>query len=289
MNTTVKRNPVSLKALAENKAEGVGKVTYFAVDPHKVEVEPGFNREISREHIESIKITLRAGGKLDPIWVRVDDGRIILVDGEHRWTATLECLADGTLTAPPDGYRMDAQQFRGTDAERVAHLLTSSQGLPLTPLQRGIQYRKLEAFGWTHKQIAEKVGRTTTHVAEVIMLASSNTDVQQMVKSNEVAAHLAVKAVRKHGENAGAVLAEAVQSARLAGKDKATAKDVDGATPKNLPQAIQIEKDSGGTFRAEILCPKYADLIAYLRGTDKTPPAAGQAAPAGEQTEQAAA
>ncbi len=35
--------PVSLKQLAEGKAEGIQKATYFKVDPDVVEFEPGFN------------------------------------------------------------------------------------------------------------------------------------------------------------------------------------------------------------------------------------------------------
>jgi hypothetical protein len=88
-----------------------------------------------------------------------------------------------------------------------------------------------------------------------------------MVAADEVAAHTAIKAVRKHGSSAGAVLSEGVQSARLDGKKKATAKHVEGGTPKNLAQAIQMEIYSGGSFRAEVLCPRYADLIAYLRNS----------------------
>lgn len=253
--------------MAEAKVDGVRTVKQFSVDPRKVEVELGFNRPLNREHIESIKETMLTGVEIDPIWVRVDNGRIILVDGEHRVTAAKELLSDGKLPEPPDGYRMAAQQFRGNDAERIAHLITSSQGLALTPLQRGIQYRKLTGFGWTTKDIAQKVGRTVQHVSDVLLLAESDSDVQGMVAADEVAAHTAIKAVKKHGSGAGAILSDGVQAARLDGKKKATAKHLDGNTPKNLPQAIQFEIDSGGKFRAEDLCPRYKDLIAYLRNS----------------------
>jgi hypothetical protein len=115
----VKKNLPSLKAMAESKVEGIQTMKMFSVDPALVEVEDGFNRPLNREHIESIKITIKAGGILDPIWVRVDNGSIILVDGEHRLTAVLECIGEG-LSIPPNGYKMPAQQFRGNDAERVA-------------------------------------------------------------------------------------------------------------------------------------------------------------------------
>jgi ParB-like chromosome segregation protein Spo0J len=260
------KQAVSLKVMAEAKLEGVNKITAFGVDPRIVEVEPDFNRPISRDHVESIKLTIKAGGKLPPIEVRVEQGKIILVDGEHRVIAYCECIAEG-LEMPPDGFRISAQQFRGSDADRIAHLLTSSQSLTISPLQRGIQYLKLIRLGWSNKQIADRVGRTATSIAESIFLAESNTDVQKAVEANEISASNAIKAVRQHGTKAGAVIKEHVESARLAGKAKATSKHISGSTPKNLPEAIKAEMESGGSFRAEALCPKYADLIQYLRGT----------------------
>jgi ParB/RepB/Spo0J family partition protein len=256
---------VSLKVLAERKVEGVNKQTQFKVDPRIVEIEPGFNaRPIDRDHVKAFKESIKAGSVIPPMFVRVEDGRIILVDGHHRETAYCELIEEGF-----EILAVDVIQFRGNDAERVAHMITTSQGLPLTPLQLGISYRKLVAFGWTIQQIAAKVGKSTTHVSQCILLGESNADVQGMVARKEVAAHLAIKAVKKHGSNAGAVLADHLETARLSGKGKITEKTVEGATPtKTLADAIQTEIDSGGSFKAESLCPRYAHLIAYLRNSE---------------------
>lgn len=258
----------SLKAMAENgNVNGVKKMTIFEVDPRQVIIESGFNRPIDPEHVKSIKKTVMAGGTLDPIWVRIDAAsgdKPILVDGEHRLKAVLEALDEG-LAEPPNGYKMAAQQFRGNDAERVAHLLTSSQGLALTPLQRGQQYAKLAAFGWEPAQIADKVGKTSVHVAELITLAQADTSVQTMVSSGKVSAAVATKAVRKHGSNAAQELKTLLADAEKSGRKKITAKSVDGKTTNNLPEAIRLEIVSGGTVKAQDVCPKHADLIEYLR------------------------
>jgi ParB-like chromosome segregation protein Spo0J len=253
---------VSLKVLAERKIEGVNKQTQFKVDPRIIEIEPGFNaRPIDRDHVEAFKASIKAGSIVPPMFVRVEDGRIILVDGHHRETAYLELIEEGV-----EILSVDVIQFRGSDADRIAHMITTSQGLPLTPLQLGVSYRKLVAFGWTPAQIAAKVGKSSTHVSQCILLGESNSDVQGMVARKEVAAHLAIKTVKKHGSNAGSVLADHLEAARLSGKSKVTEKTVEGATPtKSLADAIQMEIDSGGSFRAEALCPRYVHLIMYLR------------------------
>lgn len=251
---------VSLKVLAERKIEGIQKTTQFKVNPKLLEFEEGFNaRPISREHVESLKSSFRSGVTFPAIDVRVDDGRVIVVDGHHRTVAACELIDEGLEIVG-----IDATQFRGSDADRIVRMLTSAQNLAITPLQMGVQYRKLIVCGWDVKKISAHVGKTPSHVGEMIKLAESNTDVQRMVESKEVAAHTAVKAIRQHGEKAGAVLAGELTKAKASGKTKVTAKTISGATT-TLAKAIQKEIDTEGRVMAETLCPEHAGLIAYLR------------------------
>lgn len=211
---------VSLKVAAEKKIHGddVAKATHFNVNPRLVTVESGFNRPISRENVDQFKASIRAGATIPPIYVRVDSGVIVLVDGEHRWIAVCELIAEG-LEIPS----MAAIQFRGSDADRIAHLLTSAQGKPLTPLESGLQYLKLLRLQWDAKQIAARIGRSTTHVDQCIVLAESNTDVQEHVRNGDVSGTTAAKIVRKHGSGAGAVIKDKLTEAKAAGKTRVTA------------------------------------------------------------------
>ncbi len=259
---TNENGAVSLKVMAEKKVEGVNKQTSFKVDPRLIEIEEGFNaRPIDYDHVKSFKASIRDGAAIPQMYVRVENGKIILTDGHHRLTAYLELIEEGLNVVS-----VDVAQFRGSDADRIAHMLTTSQGLPLTPLQSGAQYRKLFALGWTEKAIAARVGKSITTISQYMALAESDSDVQGMVTRKEVAAHIAIKAVKKHGSGAGKVLEGHLQTARTQGKQKVTAKHTEGATPtRSLADAIQMDMDSGGSLKAEELCPRYAHLIAYLR------------------------
>lgn len=255
---------VSLKVLAERKVDGVQKTTQFKVDPRRLEIEDtDAIRAVNPEQVAAMKIAYRNGTILPPIFVRVDDGRIIVVDGAHRTTMFKELIADGE-----EIMLVDAIQFRGSDADRIAHMLTSNQGLPLTSIQKGEAYRRLENYGWTPAKIAEKIGMSTAHVDQMLIIASANSDVQQAVTAGEVSASNAIKIVRQHGSNAGAVIQEQLTKAKSAGKAKVTAKTIKGSTT-TLAKAIQAEIDSHGATRAETLCPEHADLIAYLRNFGK--------------------
>lgn len=255
---------VSLKVMAERKIDGIAKQTSFRVDPRLIEIDPGFNRPINRENVDQFKSSIRSGAIIPDIFVRVDNGRIIMVDGEHRHIAVMELISEGMEIDS-----MSATQFRGGDDDRIAHLITSSQGQGLSPLDAGIQYKKLrDAHAWPVKKISERTGKSVGTISQAIELAESNADVKKAVRSGEISSTQARKVVRKHGDNAGKVIADSLQTARLSGKSKVTEKNIEGATPtKSLAAAIQSDMDSGGTFKAEALCPRYAHLIAYLRNS----------------------
>lgn len=283
-NQTTLKLAVSLKVMKERGMVGVSTVKSWGVDPRIVQFEPGFNRPINREHVESIKAALRAGHELDDIKVRVEGGAIIVVDGHHRVIAAVEWLAEDGVQEPVGGYKLGAKQFRGNDAERVIHLITSSQGLALLPLERSTQYRKLAGWGWTPQAIAEAVGRSVQNVSDALLLADANSDVHQAVRSGSIAATEAIKVVRKHGEKAGAVIGKAVGAAQAAGKTKATAKHMEPErlgwpkedrvasirheiTCDEFVAAIRREMATMGKERCEVACPQFADLVAYLRSS----------------------
>jgi ParB/RepB/Spo0J family partition protein len=226
---------VSLKVAAEKKihGDGVAKETIFRVDPRLIEVEPGFNRPISRENVEQFKTAIRNGATIPPIYVRVDAGHIVMVDGEHRLIAVRELIAEGVEIES-----MSAVQFRGNDADRVAHLLTSAQGQPLSPLEAGLQYAKLIRFGWDRKKIADRVGRSVTHVEQCLILAEADSDVQSSVRAGEVSSTTAANIVKKHGSRAGQVIRDNLAEAKANGKSKVTASTV---APKAKPRKFDGE------------------------------------------------
>lgn len=226
-------NMASLKAAAEDKSNSaVSKVTSFAVDPRILEIEEGFNaRPLNAEHVAEMKRALINGAIFPPLEVRVEEGRILVVDGHHRHAAALAAIEEGF-----DVKSLECRQFRGNNADRIAHMITSASGLALTPLQLGVQYRKLQALGWTEKQIADRRGKSDQHVKDLIQLAEADTDVHQAVNSGQISSTEALKAFKQHGSKAGAVIQKALEEAKANGKNKVTnktlAKQRAATTPK---------------------------------------------------------
>lgn len=169
-----------------------------------IHVEPGFNvrtqDERLNEHIESLKDFILGGGQPPPIEVRPrEEGGVYVVDGHSRREAYTRARAAG---APIEWLPVEA--FQGNDADRVARMGTSQEGLKLLPLEQAHLYKRLRGMGLDVQAIAKLVNKTPQHVGQTLTLADADVDVQQAVAQGTVSASAAVKAVKKHGSGAGA-------------------------------------------------------------------------------------
>lgn len=177
--------------------------------------EPGFNLrdegEDLEESIEALAAHIMAGGIFPALEVRPRaGGGVFVVDGHRRRRALLRCRERG---APIEWVNVVA--FTGNDADRTARIITSAEGRALKPLEVAKGYKRLAAFGLTPEEIAAKVGKTRQHVDQMLVLANTNTDVQKLVAAGGVSAAVAVKVARQHGENAGQVLQEELNKAKV--------------------------------------------------------------------------
>jgi ParB-like chromosome segregation protein Spo0J len=200
--------------------------------------EPGFNARLNTDSeeftagIRQFAEYIAAGGTYPALEVRPRPaGGVWVVEGHRRRLALR--MARDELGAPIEFVPIVA--FVGNDADRFARISTSASQVLLTPLEHALNYKRMAGLGLSADEIAAKVGKTRQHVDQLLILANGNTDVQKLVAAGGVSAAVAVKVVRKHGENAGKVLNEELGRAKAAGKGKVT----DGTMkPKALPPKV---------------------------------------------------
>jgi hypothetical protein len=229
----MEKPPVSLKAMAEAKADGIQKATFFKVRPDVVEFEDGFNlREEGPEldaHIERLYLAMKEGAYIPPIDVAVIDGRVIARDGHCRTRAARRLVAEGVE------YQLEARQLRGNESDAVFHMLGSAQGKAFTPLEQGRGFLRLVRYGHEVADIAKKTGLHRSTIENGLALAEAPVAVQSMVAEGKVSSSLALQTVREHGTKATEKLEAAVKTAEASGKKKATAKHVE---PKPRGQTL---------------------------------------------------
>lgn len=271
-----------------HRADGE-KIGYF-----DIHIEPGFNpggrTEEEEEDDEELYRFIEKKGifALEQWEVRPrEEGGVWIVDGHRRHKQFGRIIAAGKaiLDKKTQKYLVPIKQFGGNDLERLYRIGTSNKKKDMKPLQFAeLCKRAFHGFKQTPEQIAEGMVCSRAKVAQALLLAGANHDVQEAVKSGAVAATEAVKVVRKHGEKAGEVIQKAVEVAAAAGKTKATAKhiepDVPGWPKKDRVEVLRrqvscedfvaaIRKEMAGGTRCEVACPDYAELVVFLRGTEK--------------------
>lgn len=201
----------------KNGTETTVKKT-FLVPLSEIYVEPGFNvREIDEQHVEEFRDAFIAGEFVPPLAVQVTEQGVKIIDGHHRYYGALAATAVGTEVA-----RIECKDFVGSEADRIAFMITSSQGKALSPLERAAAYQRLLNQGRTPAEIAKMVKRSVGDVDHHLQLLSCGDELIDMVKSGDVSATTAVALTREHGAQAATVATRQLDKAKAAGKNKLT-------------------------------------------------------------------
>lgn len=213
--------------------------------------EPGFNLRTEGEALEAsidaLAEFIANGGQIPALEVRPRaEGGVWVVDGHRRRRSMLKLDKAGRLPRIPNKEKPEILEawvpvvaFEGSDADRVARIISSQENEKLSPLELAEGYKRLRAFGWFPEQIAKKVGRTRQHVEQVLTVGNANTDVQNLVAAGHVSATTAAQVVREHGDGAGKVLGAELEKAQANGKKKVTAGSMKGPSiPKPRLEAV---------------------------------------------------
>jgi len=228
----------SLKSMAADSCwPGVKKTDLFRVDPKLIDEEEGFNLRNYEdpdviEQIEGFADSYAKGRYVPPLVVRTTvDGRIVPVEGHCRRRGALLAIERGAELA-----YVDCVSFRGGDTEQIQVMLRSSEGLKLKPLEVAMGYLRLSRMGHTNAAIADSMRKTAARVEQMLLLATANHDVHELVQANAVTANVAIEAVREYRENAGAFLRGKLEEAKGQGKVKVTRGVITG--PRLPPKVL---------------------------------------------------
>jgi ParB-like chromosome segregation protein Spo0J len=190
----------------------------YMVPMHELYVEPGYNvREIDQAHVEEFRDAFIAGEFVPPLAVQVTDQGVKVIDGHHRYYGAKLATESGTEIP-----RLECKDFVGTEADRIAFMVTSSQGKALAPLERAAAYLRLSNQGWETAEIAKKVKRSVADVDHHLQLLECGDSLIEMVRAGEVAPTTAVALSRQHGTHAAAVAEIQLGKAKASGKTRLT-------------------------------------------------------------------
>lgn len=143
---------------SSDEREGLVEISVDQID-----VNPNQPRKIFDSNaLQELAASIKASGVIQPVVVRRVNGSYQLVAGERRWRAARQA----GLERIPAVVR-DVTDVESLEIALVENLLRED----LNPMEEAEAYHKLLAqFGWTQEQLAQRVGRDRSSIANALRL-----------------------------------------------------------------------------------------------------------------------
>lgn len=136
-------------------------------------------RTFDESELNELSNSIRTHGVLQPILVRpIADGKYEIVAGERRWRAAQRA----GLHAIPAVIR----EFNEVEVLEIA-IVENVQRTDLNPIEEAQGFQALiDRFGRTQEDIAEAVGKSRPHIANMLRLLKLPDDLQEMVRDGRL-------------------------------------------------------------------------------------------------------
>jgi len=236
----------------------------FLIDPADVIVKPGLNarhaESLDMDHVRRLAWSfLNEGGQKQPVQIRKEGDKAVLVAGHHRRAACL--LLNGKLD--PDDPRHDSlrsprpvklecvfSELNEEEAYRDS-IIENRRRKATTAIDDAHNQRKLrEVYKWTEEQIADLYDTTPAKLAEVATLLRLPPPVQAKIAAREIptAGALALAALPPD-EQSAALAAAVLPTGRVRGETIRNAV----AEKKREAGAVQARRPSEVTAEFEAI------------------------------------
>lgn len=245
-------------------------------------------RELNQAHVDEFRDAFIAGEYIPPLAVEVTERGVKVIDGHHRYHGALAAIAMGH-----DIVRLECKDFVGTEADKIAFMVTSSQGLALTPLERGAAYHRLQNQGWSPSEIAAKVKRSESDILQHLQLHECTPYIKKLVRDGSMNYAIAIGISREHGVYADREASRLMKKAEAAGKKKVTKSIANpqfnaGKARKFLELIASCSEDTSEGLIIEIPPAMRAEIISILREfRHGSPPAEDSAEPDDQESDAA--
>ncbi len=195
--------------------------------------------------LTDLTASIKEKGVLEPLLVKPILGRWMIIAGERRWRAA---TAAGLTELPC--IEMDVDE----SAVAEIALIENMQRKDLTPWEEADGLRALcERFGYTHEDVARKVGKSRSTVTEALSIASIPTEIREICRASDISSKsLLLQIVRQPDDESMRVMAEQIASEGLTrdGARKARRAFVD-PTGASEPYVYRYEAP-GREFKVEV-------------------------------------
>jgi ParB family chromosome partitioning protein len=162
-----------------DRVRGTRTVPVQQIEPSRVQPR----RRFDKDELESLTQSIREKGVIQPLLVRRhpdDPSRYELVAGERRWLAA--------QAAQLHEVPVVVRELDNGDALEIA-LIENLQRQDLTPLEEAEGYKRLmDEFSHTQDALAQVIGKSRSHVANMLRLLTLPQSVKELVDEGQLSA-----------------------------------------------------------------------------------------------------
>lgn len=204
-------------------AGAFGVRTIQEVDINSIRVNPLQPRsQIDEEGLEDLANSIRQHGVLQPLLVRKIDEGLELIAGERRWRAA---QLVGLSTVPV--IVEEVEEERKLELALVENL--QREDLSPLDLARGIK-RLIEDFHLTQEEVAERIGKKRSTVANLLRLLDLPSSIQELLQGGKITlghakALLSVESKEKQEELAEEIVSHSLSVREAEKRAKKTASE----------------------------------------------------------------
>lgn len=232
----------SFTASTDTSAEGIKQILVEDLCPSPFQPRRVFDESAIQDLVESIK----KKGVIQPLIVRQRGDKYEIIGGERRWRASKLAGLEKVPAIVHD--------FTDKEAMEVA-LIENLQRQDLNALEEAEGYRRLmEEFKNTQEELAAAVGKSRSHIANMMRLLGLPDPVKKMLEDGKITAgHARALLTAKNPEK----LAEQVVREGL------NVRQIEKLAQENLPQAKKKQKTKN-TNDKQAECDNLAKQLSHI-------------------------
>lgn len=226
----VNESPISQSDSGVRRADMMVPIENISPNPDQP------RRRFDPEHLEDLANSIREKGVIQPLIVREvagENGKYEIVAGERRWRASQKAQLHELPVVVRD--------FNDTEVLEIA-IIENIQRSDLNPVEEAAGYRQLmDKFGHTQEVLSKALGKSRSHIANLMRLLNLSPDIQEMLEEGKLSAgHARALITSDHAEEiAKRIVAEGLSVRQTEGLVK---KYASGETDK--PKKPKVEKDA---------------------------------------------
>lgn len=168
----------------------------FKLESSEIQIKEGFNIRTDYGDIETLANSIEQEGIKVPLIGHKENGMFIPTDGHRRFKAVQYLQSNGRCMDIEIPFCVQPKDY--TEEQRTLDLFRLNDGKRLTLFEEALLFQRLkDDFGMNNTQIATKIGKSSMHVGNCLLLLDAPEELLDYVTQQQLSATTLIDQLRK--------------------------------------------------------------------------------------------